>query len=189
MPDYHEAFRIGEQVRIADLTFLRAFQASWTYFHALTEEQINYADKICFVRHVNFYHGGDCLYELGTYVLDADQLPETRFTQSHEEAIPGYWHETCLRETHYDEWDAQLPPATEIYKVTAEVRLDQPLVVVQTQTGVECLIKRCLANEREAEAMNEVASQRNALGFEQRYEFDGLMQDARRERYRNMSKP
>jgi hypothetical protein len=74
---YKEQFPVGSEVEIADRNFLEAFASSWKLHHALDPGQIAYAGQTSSVRKVGFYHGGDVLYEL--------------------DAIPGIWHEACLR--------------------------------------------------------------------------------------------
>lgn len=70
-------FEVGSQVRIADRTFLEEFLEAGQYHNELEPEQLEYADRTATVRSVNFFHGGDEIYEL--------------------EGIPGVWHEECLR--------------------------------------------------------------------------------------------
>lgn len=181
MPAYHEVFRTGEIVRIADTETLSAFRQDWIYHHPLVQEQLAYAGKSCFVRRVSYYHGGDCLYELSHWVLDTHNAPQTRYPTSHEENVPGFWHEACLREYDSTQWQIPLPLANEAYTVTAESRNNQPVVVVRTMQGMECLVMRHLQNEREAEAMTEVAALRNVRSFESRYNFQGVAQDALRQ--------
>src|SRR5438270_531700 len=115
MPDYHEAFLVGERVRVADEQTLQTFQQDWAFHHPLQEEQMRYAGKTCRVEGVSFYHGGDCLYELSTYVKDS---PTSRY--SHKEVVPGFWHEACLRDQDLQAWNIPLPLASEVYSVTAE---------------------------------------------------------------------
>jgi hypothetical protein len=74
---YKEAFPAGTQVRIADLTFLQDFMATWRYHHKLQAEQLGYANRLARVKGVAFYHGGDPVYTL--------------------EDTPGQWLEQCLR--------------------------------------------------------------------------------------------
>ena len=70
-------FEIGSQVRIADRAFLEAFLEAGQYHNELEPEQLEYADRTAKVQSVNFFHGGDEIYQL--------------------EGIPGVWHEECLR--------------------------------------------------------------------------------------------
>ena len=179
MPAYHEAFLNGEVVRVANESTLRAFQERWRgYHHNIQESQIAYAGKVCEVLAISYYHGGDCLYELDHWVLDEPGTINP-FPKSHREILPGYWHEPCLTESRYNDWEAQLPLASDVYAVVAEVRQNQPVIVVLSHTGIECLVARHTNNERKAKVMNEVASVRNARAFERRYAFDGIMYDAR----------
>ncbi len=180
MPDYHEAFLAGETVRVADAATLLPFQQDWAYHHPLQEVQLAYAGKKCFVRRISYYHGGDCLYELGHWALNADNAPGARYPASHEENVPDYWHEACLREHDSAQWKIPLPLANEAYTVTAESRNNQPVVVVRTMQGMECLVMRRLENEREAKVMTQVAALRNVLSFERRYNFQGVAEDAMR---------
>jgi hypothetical protein len=70
-------FEIGSQVRIADRAFLEAFLEAGQYHNELEPEQLEYADRTAKVQSVNFFHGGDEIYQLA--------------------GIPGVWHEECLR--------------------------------------------------------------------------------------------
>jgi hypothetical protein len=70
-------FEIGSQVRIADRAFLESFLEAGQYHNELEPEQLEYADRTATVQSVNFFHGGDEIYQL--------------------EGIPGVWHEECLR--------------------------------------------------------------------------------------------
>jgi hypothetical protein len=70
-------FEVGSQVRIADRAFLEAFLEAGQYHNELEPEQLDYADRVATVQSVNFFHGGDEIYQL--------------------EGIPGVWHEECLR--------------------------------------------------------------------------------------------
>ncbi|MGH9572666.1 MAG: hypothetical protein ACRD40_03940 [Candidatus Acidiferrales bacterium] len=70
-------FDVGTQVRIADRAFLEAFLEAGQYHNELEPEQLEFADRVATVRSVNFFHGGDEIYQL--------------------EGIPGVWHEECLR--------------------------------------------------------------------------------------------
>lgn len=177
MPAYHAAFLSGEAIRVADEQTLKTFQREWTYHHPLQEEQIAYAGKRCFVKSIGIYHGGDCLYQLSTHVKDS---PTSRY--SHEEPVPGLWHECCLRDQDMKDWKIPLPLASEVYSVTAERRADQPVVIVRTLDGMECLVMRHLHNEREAAFMAEVSRMRNTLSFEWRYKFQGVAHDLEAQR-------
>jgi hypothetical protein len=70
-------FEVGSQVRIADRAFLEEFLEAGQYHNELEPEQLEYADRTAAVQSVNFFHGGDEIYQL--------------------EGIPGVWHEECLR--------------------------------------------------------------------------------------------
>lgn len=70
-------FEVGSQVRIADRAFLESFLEAGQYHNELDPEQLQYADRVAAVQSVNFFHGGDEIYQL--------------------EGIPGVWHEECLR--------------------------------------------------------------------------------------------
>jgi hypothetical protein len=74
---YREKYVKGSSVKIVSRQELESFRDTWGLHHKLEDEQLSYADHIARVRSVGFYHGGDVLYEL--------------------EAIPGIWHECCLR--------------------------------------------------------------------------------------------
>ncbi len=74
---YKEAYLQGTKVRVADRDFLELFMREWKYHHKLQPNQLENADRVATVEGVGFYHGGDPLYKL--------------------EAIPGLWHEQCLR--------------------------------------------------------------------------------------------
>lgn len=77
MPGYHSLFQIGETVRIQSSDQLNSFRRSWKFHDPLTEEQLAFADRLATVAAVGYYHGGDVLYTLT--------------------ALPGTWHEQCLR--------------------------------------------------------------------------------------------
>lgn len=176
MPAYHPAYRAGENIHIRDRDFLVNFQQNWKFHHPLQEEQLAYADKECFVRRVSYYHCGDCLYELGTW---EPNTPDSRFV--HEESMPGVWHESCLKDQDLREWNIPLPVASEVYKIVPTIRDNQRVVVVRTIDGLECLVMRHNANEAEAALMSEVATMRNTLSFEWRYNFHGVAHDAVRQ--------
>ena len=74
---YKENFPIGTKVRIGSLVDLTAFTREWQFHHPLEPQQLKYADTVCKVKTVGFYHGGDVLYTL--------------------REVPGTWHEACLR--------------------------------------------------------------------------------------------
>jgi hypothetical protein len=73
---YQEEFPVGSVVRIADRQTLEKFMAEWKFHHPLEPSQLQFAGRRTEVERVNFYHGGDELYEL--------------------KRIPGIWHESCL---------------------------------------------------------------------------------------------
>jgi hypothetical protein len=177
MPAYHAAFRSSELVRVADREKLLAFQREWAYHHPLQDEQLAFAGQTCYVRHVSHYHCGDTLYELGVWTRDA---PPSRYW--HEEAVPGFWHEPCLRDRDLSDWHIPLPKASEVYRVVPEVREGQPVVVVRTVDGLECLVTRHFDHERRAARMAEVAAMRDTLSFEWRYDFQGVAHAALRQR-------
>ena len=77
MPAYHELYAVGTRVQIADRASLEEFRTSWRHHNPLSPEQLAYAGQSSTVKEVGFYHGGDVLYQL--------------------DAIPGTWHEQCLR--------------------------------------------------------------------------------------------
>ena len=146
-------------------------------------ESPRHNQKICFVRGVSFWHGGDCLSELNTYVLDASGS-----LYSHEEIVPGVWHEACLCNQDLKEWHIPLPMANKVYEVVSERRYDQPVVVVRTFEGIECLVIRHFQNESEAASMSQVAELRDILSFEWRYNFQGIAHDALRQQAQERQK-
>lgn len=77
MAPYQALHPQGSRVRVAARVDLESFRAMWRSHHNLTEAQLAFADEPSFVRNINYYHGGDVLYEL--------------------DGIPGIWHECCLR--------------------------------------------------------------------------------------------
>jgi hypothetical protein len=78
MPPYDAAFPKGTTVQIAVLPVLTEFQRVWNLHDPLQPEQLECAGKVCVVKAVGYYHGGDVLYWL--------------------EGLPGTWHECCLTE-------------------------------------------------------------------------------------------
>jgi hypothetical protein len=70
-------FEVGSQVQVADRTFLEQFLEAGQYHNELEPEQLEYAGRTATVQSVNFFHGGDEIYQL--------------------DGIPGVWHEECLR--------------------------------------------------------------------------------------------
>jgi hypothetical protein len=76
MQPYKEAFAVGSDVTIANLSDLEEFLRTWRFHNPIREEQLAYAGKLTRVVKVGFYFGGDPLYQL--------------------EGIPGVWHEVCL---------------------------------------------------------------------------------------------
>lgn len=69
-------FEVGTEVRIADRAFLEDFLEAGQYHNELEPEQLEFAGRTAKVKAVNFFHGGDEIYNL--------------------EGIPGVWHEECL---------------------------------------------------------------------------------------------
>lgn len=69
-------FAVGQEVRIADRSFLESFLEAGQYHNELEPEQLEYAGRVATVTNVTFFHGGDEIYAL--------------------EGIPGVWHEECL---------------------------------------------------------------------------------------------
>jgi hypothetical protein len=63
-------------VQIVDHDHLEKFKRTWRYHHPLSEQQLAYAGHVAEVTSVDFYHGGDELYNLA--------------------GIPGTRHECCL---------------------------------------------------------------------------------------------
>ena len=74
---YIEKFPTGSIVLIAERHALEHFRQTWKLHNPLVTEQLAFAGSRATIASVGFYHGGDVLYEL--------------------EAIPGIWHECCLR--------------------------------------------------------------------------------------------
>jgi hypothetical protein len=79
MTPYEARYHVGSEVRISSPEKLQLFQREWKYHHKLTDEQLEYGNRLAEVESVGFYHGGDVLYKLL--------------------AIPGIWHEDCLNST------------------------------------------------------------------------------------------
>jgi RNAse (barnase) inhibitor barstar len=73
---YESDFPVGTSVRIASRVALEAFMSEWKGHTPLQLEQLAYAEQVAMVSAVDYYHGGDELYEL--------------------HAVPGLWHEACL---------------------------------------------------------------------------------------------
>jgi len=177
MPNYHEAFNNGEAVRVVELDALLKFQHEWPYHHPLQEVQLAYAGKPCFVHTVSFYHGGACLYELETSIKND---PPSRYW--HQETVPGFWHEQCLTDSTLIYWDQKSmangnyssPLAADVYVVNSEIRDGQNFVVVKSKEGSEFLAFRHSHGDVEAQSMREVACIRNAISFENRYNFQGV---------------
>ena len=116
MPAYHSAFDAGEYVTIADLDTLRAFQQSWEWHHPLSDDQLAYAGRSDWIKRVSYYHGGTPLHEFAE--------------------IPGYWHESCLRDPSLTGNYARCNPeaavvAGDYYTITADRRGGLPVVVVR----------------------------------------------------------
>jgi hypothetical protein len=74
---YNAEFPKGSKVKTAERAFLEGFLQSWTLHNKLEPTQLEFAESVAVVASVDFYHGGDELYEL--------------------EGVPGIWHEECLR--------------------------------------------------------------------------------------------
>jgi hypothetical protein len=76
MAPYQEKYPVGSKVKIVSREKLNHFLSTWKYHNKLTSEQLRYASNLVEVQAVNFYHGGDVLYQLKN--------------------APGIWHEQCL---------------------------------------------------------------------------------------------
>ncbi len=162
MPDYHSAFDGGEHVGIADLDTLRAFQKSWEWHHPLSDEQLSYAGKRGQIRGVSYYHGGTTLYEFS--------------------GIPGFWHESCLRDlTLSKDYDKEAGvAAADYYTITTDRRASLPVVVVRDPAGREMLVAFQFAFEHVAESMRAVARVRSRIAFEGKYGFCGIYEANKR---------
>ncbi len=162
MPDYHSAFDGGEYVSIADLDTLRAFQKSWVWHHPLSDEQLDYAGKNDRIKSVSYYHGGTTLCEFGS--------------------IPGFWHESCLRDTTLSkDYDKEAGvAAADYYTITTDRRGGLPVVVVRDPAGREMLVAFQFAFERVAESMRAVARVRSRIVFEGKYRFGGIYEANKR---------
>lgn len=156
MPACHSAFDAGEYVHIADLDTLRAFQQSWEWHHPLSDEQLAYAGHNDGIKSVNYYHGGTPLYEFAT--------------------IPGFWHESCLRDpTLAESYDKEAGTvAANYYTITADRRSGLPVIVVRDPSGREMLVAFQFDAEGVAEAMRAVARVRSRITFEYKYGFCGI---------------
>lgn len=156
MPDYHSAFDGSENVRVADLDTLREFQKSWKRHHPLSDEQLAYAGKHDWIKIVSYYHGGTPLYEFAS--------------------IPGFWHESCLRDrTLAEDCDEEAGIlAADYYTIITDRRDGLPVVVVRDPSGREMLVAFQFASERVAEAMRSVARVRSRIAFEHKYGFSGI---------------
>ena len=162
MPDYHSAFDGGEYVGIACLDTLRAFQKSWEWHHPLSDDQLGHADKRGQIRSVSYYHGGTTLYEFS--------------------GIPGFWHESCLRDlTLSKDYDKEAGvAASDYYTVTTDRRANLSVVVVRDPAGREMLVSFQFSVEPIAEAMRAVARVRSRIAFEGKYRFGGIYEANKR---------
>jgi hypothetical protein len=145
MPDYHEAFKVGEEVRIAPLPDLEAFHQTWHYHHPLSVDQLVFASRLAAVFDVSFYHGGDPLYSLS----DA----------------PGTWHERCLR----DPTLGASPPGSETFWLKEENRNGKTVVVIRDTSGKEHHVQEASLYEGDLKSMSEVLRIRSTQGFASRY--------------------
>ena len=162
MPAYHSAFDCGETVILADRDTLLAFQQSWEWHHPLSEAQLAYAGARDRIVAVSYYHGGTPLYEFA--------------------AIPGFWHEPCLRDmTLAESYDREAcAPAAGYYTIATDRRGGLPVVVVCDPVGRELLVAFQFAPEQVADAMRAVASVRSRIAFEQKYGFGGIYEANKR---------
>jgi len=156
MPDYHSAFDGGENVNIADVDTLREFRRSWKWHHPLSDEQLAHAGQHDWIKIVSYYHGGTPLYEFAS--------------------IPGFWHESCLRDrTLAEDYDEEAGvAAANYYTIATDRRGGLPVVVVRDPSGREMLVAFQFAAERVAEAMRAVARVRSRISFEYKYRFGGI---------------
>ena len=76
MAPYRADYPVGTKVRIVDSDALADFCRTWKFHNNLTDEQLAYAGEVVEVEKVQFYHGGDVLYQLV--------------------GLPSVWHEQCL---------------------------------------------------------------------------------------------
>jgi hypothetical protein len=162
MPAYHSAFDAGEYVTIADLDTLRAFQQSWEWHHPLSDDQLAYAGKNDSIKLVSYYHGGTTLYEFV--------------------GIPGFWHESCLRDPtlsgNYDRVPGAV--ASDYYTISTDRRGGLPVVVVRDPAGRELLVAFQFNAEQVAEVMRAVARVRSRINFEWKYGFGGIYEANKR---------
>jgi hypothetical protein len=156
MPDYHAAFNGGENVSIADLDTLRAFQKSWQFHHSLSDGQLAYASKNDWIVRVSYYHGGTPLYEFAS--------------------IPGFWHESCIRDrTLSKDYDKEAGvAAADYYAITTDRRGGLPVIIVRDPAGREVLVAFQFSVEKVAEDMRSVARVRSRIAFEGKYKFGGI---------------
>lgn len=188
MPAYHEAFRAGERVDLADKETLLGIQQKTDprFPFRLTDEQLTYAGMGCLVREVSYWHGGHCLYKLDALVPDTHSWPGMSPALAAQavrpEPTPGFWSEDCLKDFDSTAWGVPLPLASEVYAIEPHLREGQPVVVVRRREGEDCLVIRRSDSEIHASAMAEVAALRNVLAFEWRYDFHGAGHDALRTR-------
>jgi hypothetical protein len=146
MPEYHEAFRVGEKIRIKSKEYLLNFKKSWKYHNNITNDQIEYGGQEVYVDRIGAYHGGNLLYEL--------------------KDVPGVWHEQLLEENIPKE--DKFIPASEYYKIG--VREDK--IIITGKNGKEYRLKPEWGGVKHCvEAMRRVSTFRTKEGFESRYRF------------------
>jgi hypothetical protein len=162
MPGYYSAFDGGENVSIADVDTLLAFQKSWEWHHPLSDEQLQYAGKDDWIKMVGYYHGGTPLYEFAS--------------------IPGIWHESCLRDrTLAEDYDKDAGVvASAYYTITTDRRDGLPVVIVRDPSAREMLVAFQLTADSVAEAMRAVACVRSRISFEFKYGFSGIYEANRK---------
>jgi hypothetical protein len=71
-----EEFPVGSLIKVAGRDVLENFMRTRKLHNKLKPDQLGYAEKTGKIKSVEFYHGGDELYQI--------------------EGIPGIWHEQCL---------------------------------------------------------------------------------------------
>jgi hypothetical protein len=169
MPKYHSAFDCGETVGLADRDTLQAFQRSWEWHHPLSDAQLAHAGTCDRIATVSYYHGGNPLYTFA--------------------AIPGIWHEACLRDTRLGESRNReaFIPAADYYTISADRRGGLPVVVVRDPSGREMLVTFQFGSEFVAENMRAVARVRTRIDFEHKYGFGGIY--AANKRHLNPAEP
>jgi hypothetical protein len=156
MPNSHPAFLCGERVNTASLEVLREFTKDfYRLHHAVTPEQLAYADHETNIVAIEEWHGGGIIYRL--------------------KDVPGLWLEAVLRDSLLDDegW-ANYPRPNHYYNIDTMVLDGYEYVVVTTKDGTECL--RRFSHPFafwEAENMRQVARLRHLTGFHIRYNFNG----------------